>query len=70
MNQDQLETEIKVVYDVSMISMTSNQIQWQPTPILRWKRISIDKLSYNKVLQQMWHGSLGKQEWRDVQEED
>jgi hypothetical protein len=43
---------------------------WQPTPILRWKRISIDKLTYNKVLQQMWQSDKGKQEWKDVPEED
>ena len=43
---------------------------WQPSPLLRWKRVSIDLMSYNKVLQQMWYSNTGIQEWRDIPEED
>lgn len=64
------EKEIEVVYDNTMIVSSQVIEYWQPTSVLRWKRISIDKLSYNKVLQQMWQGSSGTQEWKDVPEED
>ena len=43
---------------------------WQPTPLVRWKRVEIDELRYNKVLQQLWKGDKGEEEWRDVPEED
>lgn len=71
MNQDQSETEIKVVYDVNITSFQLVEF-WHPTPILRWEKhyTSIDRVNYDKVLQQMWHSNTGKQEWRDVQEED
>jgi hypothetical protein len=43
---------------------------WHPTPLLRWKRVSIDLMTYNKVLQQKWISNTGIKEWRDVPEED
>ena len=58
---------------------------WQPTALLRWKRVDIDvsktwsdtlekkksiSYSYNKILQQMWISNFGVQEWRDIPEED
>lgn len=64
------EKEIEVVYDNTMIVSSQVTEYWKPTSVLRWKRVPIDKLSYNKVLQQMWQGSSGTQEWRDVPEED
>jgi hypothetical protein len=45
-------------------------VVWQPTQLLRWGRVMKDEGSYDKVLQQMWKGDLGEQEWRDVPEED
>lgn len=64
--------ENKVSYNSTILNTSQVMAYWQPTPVLRWKRINIDKLSlsYNKVLQQMWQSSTGLQEWRDVPEED
>lgn len=39
---------------------------WQPTPLIRWKKINENE----KKLQQLWRSYYGKQEWRDVPEED
>jgi hypothetical protein len=41
-------------------------VVWQPTQLLRWKRVMKDEGSYDKVLQQMWQGDKGEQEWKDV----
>jgi hypothetical protein len=41
-------------------------VVWQPTQLLRWKRVMKDDGSYDKVLQQMWQGDKGEQEWKDV----
>lgn len=43
---------------------------WQPTPSIRWKRVRIDILRNQKVLQQLWQSNKDEQEWRDVPEED
>ena len=45
-------------------------VVWKPSSLIRWKRVEIDKLRYEKVLQQLWQGDMGEQEWRDVPEED
>ena len=45
-------------------------VVWKPSSLIRWKRVGIDKLRYEKVLQQLWQGDMGEQEWRDVPEED
>lgn len=42
---------------------------WQPTPLIRWKKVEIDKLHYDKILQQLWKNMNGEQEWRNVPEE-
>lgn len=64
------QPKLDVVYDNTMIISSQVTEYWEPTSVLRWKRIPIDKLSYNKVLQQMWQGSSGTQEWKDIPEED
>ena len=43
---------------------------WQATPLLRWRRVDIDQLRYDKVLQQLWRSNTGEEEWRDVPEEN
>ena len=65
------EKEIEVIYDKNITSFQVTEY-WKPTSILRWEKhyTSIDRVNYDKVLQQMWQGSLGTQEWRDVPEED
>jgi len=42
---------------------------WTPTCLLRWqlRRIDFDPKNTTKVLQQMWQGSNGEQEWRDIE---
>jgi hypothetical protein len=42
---------------------------WTPTCILRWKTkdIPFDVINKTKVLQQMWQGDAGEQEWRDIE---
>ena len=45
-------------------------VVWTPSSLIRWKRVEIDKLRYENVLQQLWQGDMGEQEWRDVPEED
>lgn len=45
-------------------------VTWEPLSLLRWKKVEIDDLMYIKVLQQLWKGDKGEQEWRDVPEED
>ncbi|MFY8160830.1 MAG: hypothetical protein ACOVNU_05830 [Candidatus Kapaibacteriota bacterium] len=55
------------------LNMNTHYVEfWHPTPILRWEKhyTCIDRVNYDKVLQQMWQSNTGKQEWRDVQEED
>lgn len=54
---------------INLNSLKRN-IFWKPTPLVRWKRIELDKIRYEKVLQQLWQGDMGEQEWRDVPEED
>ena len=66
---DNEQPKIEVVYDKNITSFQVTEY-WVPTSVLRWKRIPIDKLSYTKVLQQMWQGSRGTQEWKDIPEED
>ena len=36
------------------IPVVMRSVFWQPTNLVRWKRIEIDKLRYKKVLQQLW----------------
>lgn len=43
-----------------------NNSHWQPTSLIRWKRISLSDISYNKVLQQLWRNNLGEEKWIDV----
>lgn len=45
---------------------------WHPTPLLRWEKhyTTIDRVNYDKVLQQMWQSNTGLKEWRNVPEED
>ena len=40
-----------------------------PTYILRWKvkPIEFDMINTRKVLQQMWQGDMGEQDWRDIE---
>lgn len=40
-----------------------------PTCILRWKEMPIDfdPINKRKVLQQMWQGDMGEQDWRDIE---
>jgi len=42
---------------------------WQPTSLLRWKKVEMDEIRYNKVLQQLWKSDRGEYEWYDVPEE-
>lgn len=46
------------------------RVVWTPTPLIRWKKIEIDKLRYEKVLQQLWRSGDGYNEWRNIPEED
>jgi len=43
---------------------------WQPTPLLRWKKMGFNLIGYNKVLQQKWISNTGEQRWCDIKEED
>ena len=52
------------------IPVVMRSVFWQPMNLVRWKRIEIDELRYEKVLQQLWQDDNGEQEWRDVPEED
>jgi|LakMenEpi03Aug12_release.lakeMendotaPanAssembly.Ray.scaffolds.fasta_scaffold256589_2 hypothetical protein len=54
----------------SCLGAVMRSVVWKPSPLIRWKRVEIDKLRYNKVLQQLWQGDMGEQEWRDVPEEN
>ncbi len=47
-----------------------NNSVWQPTLSLRWKRYELDKMRYGLALQQLWKSNKGKEEWRDVPNED
>lgn len=42
---------------------------WKPTCQLRWKikDIDFDIINKQKVLQQMWQGDMGEQEWKDIE---
>jgi hypothetical protein len=51
------------------IGAVMRSVVWKPSPLIRWKMVEIDKLRYNKVLQQLWQGDMGEEEWRDVPEE-
>lgn len=41
---------------------------WQPTPSIRWKKVETGKFSYREILQQLWRGDKGEEEWLDVPE--
>lgn len=63
------EKEIEVVYDKNITSFQVTEY-WERTSILRWNsRNNLFGLK-TKVLQQVWQSSKGKQEWKDVPEED
>lgn len=69
---DNEQPKIEVVYDNTMIVSSQVTEYWKPTSVLRWRKeyTNNQMTSYDKVLQQMWQGSLGTQEWKDVPEED
>ena len=46
-----------------------NTAFWKPTLTLRWKKVDIDELRYEKILQQLWISDIGEKEWCDVPEE-
>lgn len=48
-----------------IVKLTAVDI-WNPTMMLRWNIIDTDK----KVLQQKWVSNFGKEEWRNIPEED
>jgi hypothetical protein len=56
--------------NINLSAVFQGNVFWQPTSLIRWKRVEIDKLRYEKVLQQLWKGDRGEEEWRDVPEED
>jgi hypothetical protein len=60
------EKEIQVVYD-NTIEATE---YWERTPLLRWSKRNNLFGPKTPVLQQVWQSNKGKQEWRDVPEED
>mgnify|MGYP003591950113 CR=1 FL=1 len=64
------ETKLEAQQEQLDIPVVMRSVFWQPTNLVRWKRIEIDKLRYKKVLQQLWQGDKGEQEWRDVPEDD
>ena len=64
------ETKLEAQQEQLDIPVVMRSVFWQPTNFVRWKRIEIDKLRYKKVLQQLWQGDKGEQEWRDVPEDD
>ena len=64
------ETKLEAQQEQLDIPVVMCSVFWQPTNLVRWKRIEIDKLRYKKVLQQLWQGDKGEQEWRDVPEDD
>ena len=67
MNTD--KTSLENESQLSCLGAVVRSVVWKPSPLIRWKRVEIDKLRYNKVLQQLWQGDMGEQEWRDVPEE-
>lgn len=42
---------------------------WEPTLLIRWatRPLPPSGMFREKVLQQMWQGNMGEQEWRDVE---
>ena len=64
------ETKLEAQQEQLDIPVVMRSVFWQPTNLVRWKRIEIDKLRYKKVLQQLWQVDKGEQEWRDVPEDD
>ena len=64
------ETKLEAQQEQLDIPVVMRSVFLQPTNLVRWKRIEIDKLRYKKVLQQLWQGDKGEQEWRDVPEDD
>lgn len=37
----------------SDLGTVMRSVVWKPSPLIRWKRVEIDKLRYDKVLQQL-----------------
>ena len=64
------ETKLEAQQEQLDVPVVMRSVFLQPTNLVRWKRIEIDKLRYKKVLQQLWQGDKGEQEWRDVPEDD
>ena len=60
------KTSIENENQPSCLGAVMRSVVWQPTQLLRWKRVMKDEGSYDKVLQQMWQGDKGEQEWKDV----
>lgn len=64
------ESKLEAHQEQLDIPVVMRSVFWRPTNLVRWKRIEIDELHYEKVLQQLWQGDRGEQEWRDVPEDD
>jgi hypothetical protein len=52
----------------SDLGAVRRSVVWKPTNQLRWYKKMIDEGSYKRVLQQLWLGDLGEQDWIDVPE--
>lgn len=50
------------------IGAVVRSVVWKPTNQLRWYKRMIDEGSYKKVLQQLWLGDLGEENWIDIPE--
>ena len=66
---DEEQPKIEVVYDKNITSFQVTEY-WERTPLLRWYNRHSLFGPKTKVLQQVWQSNKGKQEWRDVPEED
>ena len=60
--------ENKNILKIDVLSNFPNV--WFPLALVRWKRYEVNEITYKNVLQQLWKCTDGKQEWRDVPEED
>lgn len=70
-NMAQLENEVS--HDITILNTSQVVAYWQPTQVLRFKKIINDEpfaITYNTILQQMWQSNTGEQEWRDIPEEN
>ena len=65
-----MRTLIKAQQQVKNLNIPAvrRSVVWKPTNQLRWYKRMIDEGSYKRILQQLWLGDLGEEDWIDVPE--